>query len=101
MVKTLQVKLESRLTKIQRVLRKWDNTEEGRLLFETLLENIKYLDSMWHTVNNKEQLDMIRINKCALQMLFDSFPKFKQEADMILKELEDMAQESYKSNLDE
>lgn len=78
--------LEVRQAKLQKLLRKWDGTPEGRLLLETIMENLKFVDASWHLAEGKD-LEALRINKLALEMLRECFTKFKHEAEVIEEEL--------------
>ena len=80
--------LETRLAKLKRVLRKWDDTEEGKLLFATIVENVRLVDSLWHKASTPQELEVLRTNKLALQMLMDCFAGFKYEVSKIEEELD-------------
>lgn len=85
--------LQSKLEKFRRALKKWDNTDEGRTLYDILKDNMEVIDKSWHLIISEKDLNVLRANKMALDMLMNCFSKIKAEVDTAQKQLTDLEEE--------
>lgn len=82
--------LRTRWAKLGKLLKKLDDTEEGKILVSYIKAVEETLDTNWHYVTDEKALNNIRCNKMAIQILLDCFTVAKQESQELEKKIQDL-----------
>lgn len=86
-------KLRTKWSKISKLLKRLDDTDEGRLLVSSIKEMEKIIDTNWQFITDEKALNNVRCNKMAINLILDVFKVLRQESDELEKKIQEVDSE--------